>query len=63
MKISPSDFESIIINKIETYDNSAAMDEIGRVSYVADGIAFIYGLLNVGILEILEFEGGQRELH
>jgi len=58
IKISPSEVVSIIRQQIDEYDTSIAVDEIGTVLQVGDGIARIYGLDDVMAGELVEFDEG-----
>lgn len=58
IKISPSEVVSIIRQQIDEYDTSIAVDEIGTVLQVGDGIARVYGLDDVMAGELVEFDEG-----
>ena len=50
----------LLKNKFESWIPEAVAEEIGRVKYVGDGIAYVDGLENAGYGEILVFESGAR---
>lgn len=56
--IRPDEISSIIKSKIENYDSTVQVADIGTVLEVGDGIARIYGLQDVMASELLEFEDG-----
>lgn len=58
MEIRPSEISDILKAQIAGISDNAALDEVGRVVSVGDGIATIYGLENVQAGEMVEFEGG-----
>src|ERR671928_1914408 len=45
----------ILEREIRDYDAAVATEEVGQVVQVGDGIARVYGLSNVGALELVEF--------
>ena len=50
----------LLKDKFEGWIPEAVAEEIGRVKYVGDGIAYVDGLENAGYGEILVFESGAR---
>src|SRR5574344_880428 len=60
--IKPDEISSIIKNKIENYQGSTEISNIGTVLEVGDGIARIYGLRNVMSNELVEFEDDKGTL-
>jgi len=62
MHINPEEISSIIRKQIENFDVDLAMDEVGTVLMVGDGIARIYGLDKVMTNEMVEFENGSYGL-
>lgn len=50
----------LLKDKFESWSPQAFAEEIGRVKYVGDGIAYVDGLENAGYGEILVFESGAR---
>ncbi|OHB76846.1 MAG: F0F1 ATP synthase subunit alpha [Planctomycetes bacterium RBG_16_59_8] len=58
MLIKPEEISSIIQREIDKYDASLAMESVGTVLQVGDGIARIYGLEKVMAAELVEFPGG-----
>jgi F-type H+-transporting ATPase subunit alpha len=55
MKIRPEEITSILRDQISDYKALSSVDEVGRVVYVGDGIARVYGLDNVMYGEMVEF--------
>ena len=55
MQIRPEEISDIIRQQIQDYDRVVAMDEVGTVLSIADGIARVYGLSRVMAGELLEF--------
>jgi F-type H+/Na+-transporting ATPase subunit alpha len=58
MKIRPEEITSILQEQIADYQALSSVDEVGRVVYVGDGIARVYGLDKVMYGEMVEFPGG-----
>ncbi|HET9783518.1 MAG TPA: F0F1 ATP synthase subunit alpha, partial [Terriglobales bacterium] len=52
------EISEILRKQIENYDTVMAVDEVGTVVSVGDGIARIYGLAKVMSGELLEFPHG-----
>ena len=59
-KLQADEISSIIKERIENFELSVDIDEIGKVVSVADGIAQVFGLNNVMAGEMVEFEDGER---
>jgi F-type H+-transporting ATPase subunit alpha len=57
MQLRPEEITSILKQQIEEYQTHVDIDEVGRVIYVGDGIARIYGLQNCMANELIEFPG------
>jgi F-type H+-transporting ATPase subunit alpha len=55
MEIRPEEITSILKEQIAGFRAEMAVDEIGRVIYVGDGIARVYGLDKVMASELVEF--------
>jgi F-type H+-transporting ATPase subunit alpha len=55
MKIKPEEITSILKEQIADYQAISSVDEVGRVVYVGDGIARVYGLDKVMYGELVEF--------
>ena len=51
-----AEITSIIKEKIENFDLQVDVNEVGKVTYSADGIAKVYGLTNVMAGEMVELE-------
>ncbi len=60
--IRPDEISSIIKSKVENYQNTLEVSNVGSVLEVGDGIARIYGLRNVMSGELIEFEDGHGTL-
>ncbi len=56
-KLKPEEITSILKEQIADYKSLSAVDEVGRVVYVGDGIARVYGLDKVMYGELVEFPG------
>jgi F-type H+-transporting ATPase subunit alpha len=61
-KIQADEVSSIIKERIENFELNIDVSEIGRVVSYADGVAKVYGLDNVMVGEMVEFESGQKGL-
>ncbi len=57
-RVRPEEITSILKEQIADYKALSSVDEVGRVVYVGDGIARVYGLDKVMYGEMVEFEGG-----
>ena len=60
MPLRPEEISSIIKREIEKYDLPLAMESVGTVLQIGDGIARIYGLEDAMSGELLEFPGGVK---
>ncbi len=58
VNIKPDEISSIIRTKIEQYEGTLEISDIGTVIEVGDGIARIYGLRNAMAGELVEFDDG-----
>ena len=58
MAIRPEEITNIIKEKIEHFDTSADVSEVGTVIQVGDGIARVHGLNNVKASELVDFGNG-----
>ncbi|MCC6477473.1 F0F1 ATP synthase subunit alpha [bacterium] len=56
-KLKPEEITSILKEQIADYQALSSVDEVGRVVYVGDGIARVYGLDKVMYGELVEFPG------
>jgi len=56
--IRPAEISAIIKNQLAGFVAETSMEEIGTVLQIGDGIARIYGLLNVESNEMIEFSNG-----
>ena len=60
MQLKIEEFSDILRNKIENFQFSAGFKEVGRVIKIGDGIAKVYGLDNVQVGELVEFDSGVK---
>ena len=60
--IRPDEITSIIKAKIENYNSTMEVSNVGSVLEVGDGIARVYGLRNAMSNELVEFDDGQGTL-
>jgi F-type H+-transporting ATPase subunit alpha len=58
MRVRPEEITSILKEQIADYQAVSSVDEVGRVVYVGDGIARVYGLDKVMYGEMVEFPNG-----
>ena len=58
MAIRPEEITKIIKEKIEHFDTSVDVSEVGTVIQVGDGIARVHGLNNVKASELVDFGNG-----
>lgn len=57
---SGAEVSNILEQRILGYDEKTQLDEIGRVLSVGDGIARVYGLMNIQADEMVEFSSGLK---
>ena len=62
MKINADEISSILKKEIENYQSDLAVDEVGTILEVGDGIARIYGISNCMAGEMLTFANGANGL-
>ncbi len=55
MAAPTEEINSILVQQIKNFDTVVATQEVGTVVQIGDGIARVYGLANVGALELVEF--------
>jgi F-type H+-transporting ATPase subunit alpha len=60
MDLRPSEVTSILEKEIESYRGTSAMQSVGTVLSVGDGVARVWGLDDCMMNELLEFPGGVR---
>ena len=60
MDLRPSEVTSILEGEIENYKGETAMQSVGTVLSVGDGVARVYGLDDCMMNELLEFPDGVR---
>ena len=60
MKIKTEEITSLIKKEILSYKQDLAIDEVGTVIEIGDGIARVFGLKNVMAGELVEFQNGIR---
>ncbi len=58
--IKPAEVSEVLKKQIEGFKTEVELEEVGTVLQVGDGIARIYGLLNVQANEMIEFETGMK---
>ncbi len=56
--LRPDEISSVLKKQIEGFDIDLAMEEVGTVLEVGDGIARVYGLEKVMAYEMVQFENG-----
>ena len=56
--LNPAEVSAILKNQLDGYSSSSAMDEVGTVLEVGDGIARVFGLSNAQYGELVSFEEG-----
>ncbi|HEY8425321.1 MAG TPA: F0F1 ATP synthase subunit alpha [Limnochordales bacterium] len=57
MAIRPEEITSVLKREIESFEAQPAVEEVGTVIYVADGIARVHGLSDCMASELLRFPG------
>ena len=62
VSLKPDEIAAILSKQLSGYEGSEALEEVGTVLQVGDGVARIYGLDRVRAGEILSFEGGMKAL-
>ena len=62
MKINAEEISSIIKQQIADYESKVAVEEVGTVLQVGDGIARVHGLDNAESGELVEFSNGIKGL-
>ena len=60
VNIKPAEVSEVLKKQIEGFKTEVEYEEVGTVLQVGDGIARIYGLLNVQANEMIEFDGGMK---
>ncbi|EAI6486877.1 F0F1 ATP synthase subunit alpha [Campylobacter jejuni] len=60
MKFKADEISSIIKERIENFDLNLEIEETGKIIFVADGVAKVYGLKNIMAGEMVEFENGDK---
>ncbi|HKX46864.1 MAG TPA: F0F1 ATP synthase subunit alpha [Planctomycetota bacterium] len=60
MDLRPAEVTSILEKEIEGYESELAMQSVGTVLSVGDGVARVWGLDDCMMNELLEFPGGVR---
>jgi len=58
MTLKPEEVSWVIQQEIEKYEDRLPMESFGRVLQIGDGIARIFGLEDVMMLELVEFSNG-----
>ncbi len=62
LTINTDDIAAAISKNLDGFEPSLEQTQVGRILDVGDGIARVSGLPDVGVNELLEFEGGRRGL-
>jgi len=60
MEFKVEEFANILQKNIENFKSSVELKEVGEVIKVGDGIAQVYGLDNVQVGELVEFDSGVK---
>ena len=60
MDISAAEISKILKEQISDYGGKASVSEVGKVLSIGDGIARVYGLDEVQLGEMVEFDGGVK---
>ena len=60
--IKPAEVSAILREQLSGFRSEAELQEVGTVLEVGDGIARVYGLDNVQLGELVEFENGMRAI-
>jgi len=60
MSLQADEISKILRERITDFDSSQELQETGSVLSVSDGVAFVHGLSQVRLGELVEFEGGVR---
>ena len=60
LRLQADEISSIIKERIENFNLDVKIEETGKVISMADGVANVYGLSNVMVGEIVEFENGEQ---
>src|SRR3954463_710669 len=58
LTINADEIAAALRKHVGTFTPALAKDQVGRILEVGDGIARVSGLPDVGVNELLEFEGG-----
>ena len=59
LNIKASEVSDVLRKQLEDIQDKIALDEVGTVLQVSDGVVRIYGLRNAEASELLEFENGE----
>ena len=63
MAAPTEEINSILVEQITNFSTAVETREVGSVVQIGDGIARVYGLGNVGALELVEFTKQERDGH
>ncbi len=61
-KIKPAEVSKVLKDQLEGIQTGTALEEVGTVLQVGDGIARLYGLSNVESNELIEFDNGVKAI-
>jgi len=56
--VNPAEISAILKQQLEGFEGKEALDEVGTVLEIGDGIARVYGLANAQYGELVQFENG-----
>jgi F-type H+-transporting ATPase subunit alpha len=60
--VKPDEITAILKDQLSGLEDSAQLEEVGKVLQVGDGIARVYGLNNIEAGELVEFENGVQAI-
>ncbi len=60
--VKPDEISAILKQQLSGFNSATELEEYGTVLEVGDGIARVYGLLNAGAGELVEFETGTQAI-
>jgi len=58
LTLSADEIASVLARHVEDLKTAFGAEQVGRISEVGDGIAYVTGLPNASVNELLEFENG-----
>ena len=60
--VKPAEVSAILREELAGFKSETELEEVGTVLAVGDGIARVYGLTNVQLGELIEFDNGLRAI-